>query len=227
MDFSSSATGTRITLKVGKVGFAIGKKGKTIKRLSQQVKELLGSDAVQIEVDQLAEPELSAGIMAQRLASSLERGRHFRRTGYGTIRRVMSKGALGCEIVVAGKVTSQRARVEKFREGFIAKTGDPKRKFVDVGHAVAKIKRGVLGITVLIMKVGSVLPDDVTIIAESTHTSGEMPLEDVELLDSLESFEGEALESVDDLAEEFTDDLDELPEEAGELLEEENLELDE
>lgn len=229
MEFSPSATGTRITLKVGRVGYAIGKKGRTIKKLSSDVKEMLESDAVQIEVDQLQDTELNPQIMATRLASGLERGRHFRRTAYGTVRRVMQKGALGVEIVVAGKITSQRARVEKFREGFIAKTGDPKRKFVRAGYATAKIKRGTLGITVLIMMPGSVLPDHIDIVAEPTHTSREIhigedeDLEELTMMDLEETADAELddLDEFEDLTEE-----NELPEEAMEILEEDEEELD-
>jgi small subunit ribosomal protein S3 len=194
--------------------------------LSDYVKNFLGEENVQIEVEALDEPELFASVMAQRLASSLERGRHFRRSAYGTIRRIMATGALGCEIVVSGKITSQRARIEIFREGFVAKTGQPAEIFVQRGKAKAKIKRGILGISVLIMIPGAVLPDNVNIIAEPTHTTREITkvaeVEDSELtLDD---------DDMDELEDDFGDldeievEDDDIPADAMEALDEDDLE---
>lgn len=224
MIFQPSSTVTKITIKVGRVGLAIGRRGKTIKTISTAVKDMLGTENVQIEVEALDEPEEFPQVMAQRLASSLERGRHFRRSAYGTMRRIMASGALGCQITVSGKITSQRARVENFREGFVAKTGHPAEKWVRKGSATAKIKRGILGISVLIMMGDAVLPDHVEIIAEPTHTSREIirEVDDEELEGELEDideteFDDEEFEDLDDLELEG----DEFPEEAVEPLEEE------
>jgi len=209
MIYSPSSSSTKIILKVGRVGLAIGRRGKTIKTLSEKIKKLTGDKNIQIEVEALEEPEAFAQVMATRLASSLERGRHFRRSAYGTIRRIMSAGALGCQITVSGKITSQRARVENFREGFVAKTGHPAEIFVDRGYAKAKIKRGILGVSVWIMQKDAVLPDAVEIIAEPTHTSREITDTDLDEeftdLDEQENLEVEEFAdldiSLDDLSE--------------------------
>lgn len=223
MVFQPSSSMTKITLKVGRVGLAIGRRGRTIKQLSTDAKRILGHDRVQIEVEPLDDPESYPQVMAQRLASSLERGRHFRRSAYGTMRRIMSTGALGCEITVAGKITSQRARVENFREGFVAKTGEPAEVFVKVGRAYAKIKRGTLGITVLIMVPDAVLPDSVEIIAEPTHTSREITREaDEELSEDLEtSTDKIPLDDEFGDLEELDAPADDIPEEAVKALDEE------
>lgn len=230
MIFQPSSTSTKITLRVGRVGLAIGRRGKTIKILSEGAKKILGHDKVQIEVEALEEPEIFPQVMAQRLASSLERGRHFRRSAYGTMRRIMASGALGCEITVSGKITSQRARVENFREGFVAKTGDPALKYVARGYSAAKIKRGTLGVTVLIMVPDAVLPDAVEIIAEPTHTSREIIFEEdqVEEMLSLEDDEEEDLdEEFGDLEELDASKDEEMPDEAIQALEEEEEEEEE
>jgi len=232
MDYTSNSQGTKIVLKVGRVGYAIGKKGKTIKKLTENVKEMLGSSKVSLEVDTLKDAELNPWVMAAKLGSALQRGRHFRRTAYGTMRRIISKGSVGVEIVVAGKVTSQRARVEKFREGFIAKTGDAKRKYLKVGHAIAKIKRGTLGITVAIMDPETVLPDQMNIIAEPTHTSKEIKFhseddlfEDEELIGEIDESEVEVTEDTESFPDLVDIEEDAIPDEALELIDEEE-ELD-
>ena len=94
------------------------------------VYEKYGSPDV-LELKEVEIPDLNAKIMANRLISQIERGFHFRRAGFALLRRVMSAGARGCEIMVKGKLTSQRARMEVFRDGFIAKTGEISYQFVD------------------------------------------------------------------------------------------------
>ena len=104
--------------------------------------------------------------MAEKLAFSLERGWHFRRAGHSTVRRIMDSGAKGCHIIVAGKLTGQRHRTEKFKDGFIKFCGEPKANFMDKGYAVAKLKMGVIGVTVEIMK-NEKLPADITVLGKT------------------------------------------------------------
>ena len=97
--------------------------------------------------------------MASRLAASIERGWYFRKAGHNTIRAVMNAGALGCEVVISGKLTGARSRVEKFVEGYIKHSGKPVDDVVDEGFAVAIKKLGTLGCKVRIIQPGVVLPD--------------------------------------------------------------------
>lgn len=117
----------------------------------------------QIEVEEVAEPELDAQIMAERLAYSLDRGRHYRRAGYYILRKVMDAGARGVEIIISGKVTSQRARTQIFRAGTISKSGQPAQEGVDKGVAQCIQKSGVLGIICKIMRADAKLGDDIKI----------------------------------------------------------------
>jgi small subunit ribosomal protein S3 len=71
----------------------------------------------------------------------------------------MSAGALGCEVVISGKLTGARSRVEKFVEGYIKHSGNPVQEVVDEGFAVAIKKLGTLGCKVRIIQPGVVLPD--------------------------------------------------------------------
>jgi small subunit ribosomal protein S3 len=117
----------------------------------------------QIEVEEVQNPDLDAQIMAERLAYSLDRGRHYRRAGYYILRKVMDAGARGVEIRVAGKVTSQRARSQVFRAGTMSKSGQPAQEGVDKGVAQCIQKSGVLGVIVKIMKPDVVMGDTVKI----------------------------------------------------------------
>jgi len=66
------------------------------------------------------------------------------------LRRIMRAGAEGCEIIITGKITSQRARYQKMRQGNIKRCGDPV-KWVSHGCAHAKLKSGILGIRINIL----------------------------------------------------------------------------
>ena len=133
-----------------------------------------GFENPQIEVQEVENASLNAQIMAEKLAFSLERGWHFRRAGHSTVRRIMDAGARGCHIIVAGKLTGQRHRTEKFKEGSIKFCGEPKAQFMDRGYAVAKLKMGVIGVTVEIMSKESKLPADISIL-NKTEAAAVLP----------------------------------------------------
>ncbi|MEM3279308.1 MAG: 30S ribosomal protein S3, partial [Fervidicoccaceae archaeon] len=91
-------------------------------------------------------------VVAFRLAVSLERGFHFRRLAFAALKRIMSAGAIGAEIIISGKITSERARYEKFRAGKIYKTGEQVTYIVDKAVAHALLKPGIYGVKVIIVK---------------------------------------------------------------------------
>ncbi len=197
--------GDRVILRVGRVGLAIGGRGRNIHRITDALRETYGLDNPQIEVAEVENPEIDARIMAFRLASSLERGRHFRRSAHGIIRRILASGAKGVEIKISGKITSQRSRVETFRAGFVAKAGDPADRYVDLGKAQALIRRGLLGIQVRIMRGDAILPDDIEIEAEPTSTS------------MIVDTGPEEPEIAEEISEEVIDELEEYPDIEEEL----------
>ena len=73
----------------------------------------------------------------------------------------MSAGAKGCQVIIAGKITGARHRTEKFTEGHIKFCGEIVKKVMDFGFSEAKLKAGVLGVKVRIMKPNAVLPDEI------------------------------------------------------------------
>ncbi|MFA5452429.1 MAG: 30S ribosomal protein S3 [Candidatus Methanomethylophilaceae archaeon] len=167
LDVQRTPMGTRVILTTERPGLVIGRKGQTIKNLTIAIEEKFGFENPQIEVQEVANPNLNAQIMAEKLAFSLERGWHFRRAGHSTVRRVMDSGAKGCHIIIAGKLTGQRHRTEKFKEGYIKFCGEPKVTFIDHGYAVAKLKMGIIGVTVEIMAPDAKLPADTTILGKA------------------------------------------------------------
>lgn len=163
LDIQRTPMGTRVTLIAERPGLVIGRKGTSIKSLTEAVARDFNFDNPQIEVQEVENPSLNAQIMAEKLANALERGWHFRRAGHSTLRRIMEGGAKGCLIVIAGKLTGQRHRTVKFKAGHIKYCGEPRNQWMLRGFAVAKLKPGVLGVTVEVMDPAARLPDEVAI----------------------------------------------------------------
>ena len=159
MDLQRTPLGTQVTIYAEKPGIVIGKGGKVVRQLTADLATDFGVESPQIEVQQVPNPSFNAQIMAERLANALERGWYFRKAGSSIIRRVMESGALGCEVIIAGKLTGARARVQKFTEGYIKHSGEPVNTIVEKGFAVAIKKLGVIGVQVRIIPPESKLPD--------------------------------------------------------------------
>ncbi|APW98809.1 30S ribosomal protein S3 [Halobiforma lacisalsi AJ5] len=160
MDVAKTPMGTQIVLKAEKPGMVIGKGGENIRKVTTALEEKFDLEDPQVDVQEVDEPDLNARIVADRLANALERGWYFRKAGHTTIDRIMEAGALGAEIVLSGKVTGARSRVEKFNRGYIKHNGQPAEEIVDEGQATAVMKLGTIGVTVKIIPPDAQLPDD-------------------------------------------------------------------
>jgi small subunit ribosomal protein S3 len=162
MNIQRTPLGTRINLIVERPGMVIGKGGTKIKDLTTTIQQRFAVDNPQIEIQEAgATASLNAQIMAEKLAEALERGWHFRRAGHSTVRRIMKSGAKGCQIIIAGKLTGARHRTEKFTEGHVKYCGETAKQVMDIGLATAKLKAGVLGVKIRIMRPDAVLPDEI------------------------------------------------------------------
>ena len=164
LDVQRTPMGTRVTLITERPGLVIGRRGEAIKSLTQAIEHDFNFSNPQIEVQEVENANLNAQIMAEKLANALERGWHFRRAGHSTVRRIMDNGARGCQVIISGKLTGQRHRTEKFKEGHIKYCGQAKLNFMHQGFAAAKLKPGIIGVTVQIMDRDAKLPDEITII---------------------------------------------------------------
>jgi small subunit ribosomal protein S3 len=172
MNIQRTPMGTRINILVERPGMVIGKGGRKIKELTDAIRDNFKVDNPQIEIEEAgARSSINAQIMAEKLAEALERGWHFRRAGHSTVRRIIEAGAKGCQVIIAGKLTGARHRTEKFTEGHVKYCGETARQVMDTGYAVAKLKAGVLGVKVRIMKPDAKLPDEIKLhITEADKT---------------------------------------------------------
>ena len=193
LTFNRTPEGTKVTLKAEQVGRVIGRRGKVIHELQRRLQEDFNIHEPQLEVDEIAESRLNAQVMASRLASSLERGWFFRRAGHSTAQNIMDAGARGCLVILSGKITGARHRVEKFQQGHIKFCGETALEFMDTGFSTAVKKLGTIGCTVRIMRKGVKLPHEVIILER--HEVGLPALEEVAMIKPLEDLEKEGFES--------------------------------
>jgi small subunit ribosomal protein S3 len=161
VDITKTPLGTNIVVYAMRPGIIIGRGGTTIKDLARVLEENFTLPNPQISVAEIEVPELNAHVMASRIASTLKRGVHFRRAGFWALSQIMESGAVGAEIIISGKLRTERARSEKFRDGYIPKSGEPATKFVRRAVVHTQLKPGIFGVKVSIMPSGAEFPDHV------------------------------------------------------------------
>ncbi len=183
--------GTLITMQIERPGLIIGRGGKRIKELTETIENKFKVENPQIEIEEVGSNiALNAQLMAQKVASALERGWHFRRVGHSTVRRIMDAGARGCQIIISGKLTGARHRTEKFTAGYIKYCGEVAKEVMEEGMAVAITKPGIIGVKVRLMRPDAKLPDEVELLEEKKEEiKKEMTKEAQEREEALEKLE--------------------------------------
>ncbi len=175
VSITKTPLGTHIVIYTMRPGMVIGRGGETIRELTRVLEEKFQLPNPQISVAEIEIPELNAYVVASRIASALKRGVHYRRAGYWALNQIMEAGALGAEIIISGKLRSDRARYEKFRAGYMPKSGEPARKYMRKAEVPVQLKPGILGVKVRIMPPEAKFPDQVQIaeeeIEEETETA--------------------------------------------------------
>ncbi len=144
------AKNAHITIHTARPGVVIGKKGEDIDKLRKVVSEKMGIP-VHISIEEIRKPELDAQLVAENVASQLERRIMFRRAMKRAVQNSMRLGAGGIRINIAGRLNgAEIARSEWYREGRVPL--HTLRADIDYGFAEAKTTYGVLGVKVWIFK---------------------------------------------------------------------------
>lgn len=198
VDVTKTPLGTHVVVYAMRPGIIIGRGGETIKRLAEVLEKNFNLPNPQISVAEIEVPELNAFVVGSRITSALKRGVHYRRSGYWAINQVMEAGALGVEVIISGKLRSLRSRYEKFRAGYLPKSGQPAIKYLRKAELHVQLKPGILGVKVRIMPPDAEFPDKVQVIEktqalkeEETKPSEAMPEEKEETEETEEAKETE------------------------------------
>jgi small subunit ribosomal protein S3 len=154
VDIIKTPLGTRVIIYALRPGLIIGRKGQALKTIQTILEKVFGIENPQITVVEVENPDINARVVAANIALALERGIHFRRAAFIALRRVLAAGALGCEIVISGKLVAERSRYEKLKAGKVYKSGDQSLRLVDRAVAHVLLKPGMYGVEVLITRPG-------------------------------------------------------------------------
>jgi len=159
VDVQKTPVGTRITLYVTRPGLVIGRKGMGIKDLTDRLEKQFGLSSPQISVLEVEIPELNPRIIANRVSQLITRGTAFRRAALWALNTVMNAGALGAEVVISGKLRSERSHFEKYTIGIVPKSGETATRIVKEAVAHLLLKMGLYGIRIKIAYKNAVPPD--------------------------------------------------------------------
>ena len=163
VSITKTPLGTHLVIYTMRPGLVIGRGGETIRALATVLEEKFQLPSPQISVAEIEIPELNAYVVASRIASALKRGVHYRRAGFWGLNQAMDAGALGAEIIISGKLRTDRARYEKFRAGYLPKSGEPPRKYMRKAELHVQLKPGILGVKVRLIPPEAKFPDQVKI----------------------------------------------------------------
>jgi small subunit ribosomal protein S3 len=141
----------RLDLSAARTGIIIGKGGKNIKKLRNDLADLVEHEEIDINIEEVEDPETQAPLISQQVAQDLEQQVHHRRAMKEAIDNAMKKGALGVKIEVAGRLGGgDIASTEWYREGRIPL--HTLRADIDYGFTEARTKFGTIGVKAWVFK---------------------------------------------------------------------------
>ena len=144
------AKSAKITIFTARPGIVIGKKGEDIEVLKRDLQNLLGLP-VHVNIEEIRKPELDAQIIADNIASQLEKRVMFRRAMKRSMQNAMRAGAKGIKIMSSGRLNGiDIARSEWYREGRVPL--HTLRADVDYATSEALTTYGIIGIKVCVYK---------------------------------------------------------------------------
>jgi len=156
--------GEKIVIHASRPGLVVGRKGANIISMTKILKKKFSLNNPQIEISEVINPNIDANIIAERIATSLERfgASRFKGIGHKAMADVMKSGAMGVEIIIGGRgVPGERTKSWRFYRGYLKKCGDVAVNEVKKAFATANLKTGTIGIKVSIMDKDVKLPDKI------------------------------------------------------------------
>lgn len=155
IEIDRAANKVKINVNTAKPGLVIGKGGQGIEELRKEIEKMTGK-SVLINITEIKTPEMDAQLVAENIASQLEKRISFRRAMKQAMSRTMKLGAKGIKTSCAGRLGgAEIARTEHYHEGTIPL--QTLRADIDYGFAEADTTYGKIGVKVWIYK-GEVLP---------------------------------------------------------------------
>lgn len=161
--------GEKIVVATDKPGIVIGTRGEKINELTATLKKRFKLDNPHIEIKEITQPLLDAQLVGDGIALELERkgSLKFKLIAYKYLQDIIRAGALGAEIVLSGKLPSDRAKSWRFAQGYLKKTGNPAHVVLR-STSQAQTMAGVIGIKVSILPPTAEIHDKI-VVDEALH----------------------------------------------------------
>ncbi len=146
----------RIDVHTARPGIVIGRRGAEADRLREGLTKISGNPKVQLNIQEIKQPELDAALIAQGVADQLAGRVAFRRAMKRAVQNAQKAGALGIRVQCSGRLGgSEMARTEWYREGRVPL--HTLRADIDYGFREARTTAGRIGVKVWLYK-GDILP---------------------------------------------------------------------
>ena len=155
MDIERAASKAKVVIHTSRPGIIIGKRGAGVEQLKAELQKLTSNELF-IDIQEIRKAETNAQLVAENIATQLERRVAFRRAMKKSLQTAMKFGAKGVRVRCGGRLGgSEIARVESYREGRVPL--HTLRADIDLGEATSKTTYGAIGVKCWIFK-GEVLP---------------------------------------------------------------------
>jgi len=177
IEVRATSMSTEIRVKATRTKEILEKSARKVRELKSLIEKRYNFNDNDNKVELAIKPlpydkNLCAAAQAEALKYKLLSGTPVRLAANNILASVMKRGgAKGCEIIISGKVRGQRAKSQKYKQGYLVSTGQPKLEFVDESVRHVELRQGVLGVKVKIMpdtervvgKYRKIMPDFVKI----------------------------------------------------------------
>jgi len=144
---------TEVIIRATRTKNVLGYKGKRIRELTSVIQKRFGfgEDEIELFAERVFNRGLNPEVQAESLKFKILQGLAVRRASYAVMRVIMDAGAHGVEVIISGKLRTQRAKSMKFGDGYMKKSGQAAKQYVTRGIRHLMLKSGIMGVQVKIM----------------------------------------------------------------------------
>jgi len=138
IEVRATSVSTEIRVRVAKYDNLMEENSRRVREIKSLIEKRYNFNEDDNKVDLTIRPmdddrdrDLCAAANVEHLKNALLQGKPVRMAVNGVMNAVMRKRAIGCQVMVSGKVRGQRARAQKYTSGYLISTGQPKKEFLD------------------------------------------------------------------------------------------------
>jgi len=165
IEYFDTPLGEKIIIYCARPRLVLGRANERLNEIVRILKEQLGFKNPQVEAVPVDNPLLDANIVAELIATRLEKfgSKAARKIMIRLAEQIMNAGAKGVEIKITGKVIGERSSTIRYALGYMKKSGEVNKTGIRKAVEIAKLPQGVVGVQVRILPPETKLPDEVVL----------------------------------------------------------------